>query len=140
MNTKSTEDCVFLCCQDIYVRSAFSREPFFHVYFVLFLESYRDIFMRPEKVSSWRERLPPPFDKPSPPLKRCGSAARLEVFIGHDDEVAAFNRPNRRKRRDSAPDAVDQVDRSVKWLRFIHDQYMRNRRKRSELAVIKLRR
>lgn len=107
---------------------------------MLFLKSYRDIFMRPEKVTSWRERLPPPFDKLSPPLKRRGSAARLEVSVGPDNEIAACNRPKRRKRRDSAPDAVDQVDRSLSWLRFIHDQHARNRRERSELAIEKLRR
>ena len=96
--------------------------------------------MRPEKVSSWRKRLPPPFDKSSPPLKRCGSAAQLDASIDLDDEVVAINRLKCRKRRDSAPDAVDQVDRSVKWLRFIHDQHARTRRERSELAIEKLRR
>lgn len=96
--------------------------------------------MRPEKVFDWREQLPPPFDKSSPPLKRCGSAARLEASVDPSNGLIPFDRTICRKRRDSAPDAVNQVDRSLNWLRFIHDQHTRIRREKSESAIVKLKR
>ncbi|KAI9708775.1 MAG: hypothetical protein M1820_003730 [Bogoriella megaspora] len=96
--------------------------------------------MRPEKVSSWREQLPPPFDKSSPPLKRRGSTAQLGTSLDPDGGLAAINSITCRKRRNSAPGAVDQVDRSVNWLRFIHHKHAELRRKKSELAIEKLRR
>ena len=96
--------------------------------------------MRPEKVFSWRERLPLPFDKPSPPLKRRGSAAQLEACVDPDNGLAAFSRTICRKRRNSAPDAMDQADRRVNWLRFIHDQHTKIRREKSQVAIEKLRR
>jgi hypothetical protein len=91
-------------------------------------------------VSAWRESLPPPFDKPSPPLKRRGSAGPIEASVDHDNGLVALRKTTCRRRRDSAPDAVDQVDRSVSWLRFIHDQHASIRRTRSEVAIEKLRR
>jgi hypothetical protein len=33
--------------------------------------------MRPEKVSSWREQLPPPFNKPRPVIRRRASVDDL---------------------------------------------------------------
>lgn len=96
--------------------------------------------MRPEKVSSWRERLPPPFDKPSPPLKRRASAAQfkesLAPYHGSEDSIST----RCRKRRDSAPGAADQVDRRVTWLRIFQAQHARFRREKSSSAVEKLRR
>jgi hypothetical protein len=96
--------------------------------------------MRPEKVSSWREQLPPPFDKPSPVQKRRASAACLEVPFASHDGAEDVGTAGRVKRRDSTPGALDQSDRKVTWLRFIHDQYVRIRREKSSLAIEKLRR
>lgn len=96
--------------------------------------------MRPEKVSSWRERLPAPFDKSSQPLKRCGSVAQLVASVDSDHEKAALIRPKCHRRRSSAPYAVDQVNRSVECLRSVYDQHTRNRKQRSALAIEKLRR
>ena len=92
--------------------------------------------MRPEKVFDWREQLPPPFDKSSAPLRRRGSAGQLDVSI--EKECVPLN--GTRERRASAPDALDQVDRNVNWLRFIHRQHVRIRRGKGESALIKLRR
>jgi hypothetical protein len=96
--------------------------------------------MRPEKVSRWREQLPPPFDKPSLIQKRRASAACLEVpFVSHNG-AEDVRKPGCVKRRNSAHGTLDQSDRKVTWLRFIHNQYMKTRRQKSILAIEKLRR
>lgn len=94
--------------------------------------------MRPEKVSSWRERLPPPFDKPSPPLNRRASATQLEQpsIAYHGPGVSSGIR--HRRRRDSAPGALDQPDRKVIWLRYIHARRATVRQEKSSSAVQKL--
>lgn len=97
--------------------------------------------MRPEKVTRWREQLPPPFDKPSPVQKRRASTACLEVpFASHKGAEDVVGKARCVKRRNSAPGALDQSDRKVTWLRFIHNQYMKTRREKSRLAIEKLRR
>jgi hypothetical protein len=96
--------------------------------------------MRPEKVFNWREQLPSPFNKLSPTLKRRASAAHLKTVLEHDNGSPAISGITCNKRRNSAPDAVEQVDRSLRWLRYIHHKHVEIRRKKSELAVEKLRR
>lgn len=96
--------------------------------------------MRPEKVFDWREQLPTPFDKSGPRISRRASTARLEASIDYDNELAPVDRTICRKRRDSAPKAVGQIDRGLEWLRFIHDQDKTIRQERSESAILKLRR
>jgi hypothetical protein len=69
--------------------------------------------MRPEKVSRWREQLPPPFDKPSLIQKRRASAACLEVpFVSHNG-AEDVRKPGCVKRRNSAHGTLDQSDRKV---------------------------
>ncbi|KAI9893923.1 MAG: hypothetical protein M1814_005476 [Vezdaea aestivalis] len=94
--------------------------------------------MRHEKVSDWRQQLPPPFDKCSPALRRRGSTTLLDSKIVFNEGLPPL-RTIDRKRRDSNPDAVDQVDRSVNWLRFIHGQHKITRQRKSECALRKLR-
>jgi hypothetical protein len=96
--------------------------------------------MRPEKVFSWREQLPPPFDKPTPVLKRRASAARLEVPFIPDSGVEDLRKIICQRRRNSAPGALDQTDRRVAWLRFIRSQYKTIQREKSTLAIEKLKR
>jgi hypothetical protein len=102
--------------------------------------------MRPEKVVEWREQLPPPFDKPLPPLRRSASTAQIHVEIAtavSDSDSEPHNTVSltvSRKRRDSAPETVDQVDRRVSWLRFIHDEHAKLRLEKSKTAVLKLKR
>ena len=96
--------------------------------------------MRPEKVSSWREQLPPPFDKPGPIQKRRASAARLEELRASAGAAEYSREPRCLKRSHSAPGALDQGDRKVNWLRFIQDEYVKIRRERSFCATEKLRR
>ena len=96
--------------------------------------------MRPEKVSSWREQLPPPFDKPTPVLKRRASAARLEVPFIPDNGADDLRKTICRRRRNSAPGALDQTDRMVTWIRFIRGQYNAIQWERSTLAIEKLKR
>lgn len=96
--------------------------------------------MRPEKVSTWRGRLPPPFDQPRPTITRRSSAARLEGVGDHDNRLAVECRPAQRTRSDSASGAVDQADRSVSWLKFIHASHGKVQQEKKEIAIEKLRR
>jgi len=93
--------------------------------------------MRPEKVFSWREQLPPPFNKPSRVIKR---RASVNDLTKSGDGLEDSNSGTRQKRRNSTYGALDRADRRVNWLRFIHDQYRKRRCEDSSLAVEKLRR
>ncbi|KAK0386105.1 hypothetical protein NLU13_5942 [Sarocladium strictum] len=119
-----------------------------------FLEEFVSQAMRPEKVVEWREQLPPPFDKPLPPLRRSASTAQLHGGLDNatngpgsindsklNDAVSLTTRTKTvRKRRNSAPETVDQVDRRVSWLRFNRDEHARLRHEKSEAAILKLKR
>lgn len=93
--------------------------------------------MRPEKVYSWREQLPPPFNRPSPVIKRRASEDGL---IKPRDELEDSSAVTRQRRRNSTYGALDRADRRVNWLRFIHGQHWKKRREDSCSAVEKLRR
>ncbi|TAQ84963.1 hypothetical protein B7494_g6716 [Chlorociboria aeruginascens] len=93
--------------------------------------------MRPEKVSSWREQLPPPFNKPSPIIRRRASVDNSTIS---GDALENGNLVTRKRRRNSTYGALDRTDRKVNWLRFIHDQHGKRRCEDSSSAVEKLRR
>lgn len=91
--------------------------------------------MRPEKAYSWREQLPPPFNKPSPVIKRRASEDGLTKSGYELKDSRAATRP---RRRNSTFGALDRADRRVNWLRFIHGQHRKKRRENSSSAVEKL--
>lgn len=93
--------------------------------------------MRPEKVLSWREQLPPPFDRPGPVIKRRASVPCLTVARDGLEDGKPRIYP---RRRNSAYGALDGTDRRVNWLRFMHSQHREILREKSSSAVEKLKR
>lgn len=91
--------------------------------------------MRPEKVFGWREQLPPPFDQLRPTITRRDSIAYVKGTPNSWAECKV-----RRRRSESAHGAVDQADRSVTWLKYIHASHAEIQQEKSDLAVQKLRR
>jgi hypothetical protein len=91
--------------------------------------------MRPEKAYSRREQLPPPFNRPSPVIKRRASEDGL-TKSGY--ELKDSRAATRQRRRNSTLGALDGADRRVNWLRFIHGQHRKKRRENSSSAVEKL--
>jgi len=112
--------------------SALKFESVFHIL------TLRGKNMRPEKVTSWREKLPPPFNKPSPILRRRESTSDFDQRgDGSEDKNEATRWL---KRRDSISGALERTDRRVNWFRFTNDQYRKRRSEDSSSAVDKLRR
>jgi hypothetical protein len=128
---------VFSSCTVFHHISAFKLEAHLSV-LRLCIRSSCCKAMRPEKVSSWREQLPPPFNKPRPVIRRRASVDDLTKSGG--DELEDSDSGARRRRRNSTSGALDRVDRRVNWLRFIHEQYRKRRCEDSSLAIEKLRR
>jgi hypothetical protein len=92
--------------------------------------------MRPEKVTNWREQLPPPFNKPSLLIKR---RASVDGLTKCGNLLEDSNSGTKQRRRHSIC-GLDRGDRKVNWLRFFDDQYRKKRREDSSLAIEKLRR
>lgn len=97
--------------------------------------------MRPELVTKWRERLPPPFDKP---LQRCCSLEQLPGPQAQDAPARSPNasqgqRPSLRRRK-SADVALEASDRRIPWTNSTKQERDKRRIDGVKVARQKLRR
>src|SRR2546429_3230031 len=102
--------------------------------------SEKVVSKRPERVHTWREQLPPPFDKPTPIQRRRASLDCLErnPTCGKI-EPGAWNGVKLR-RRNSSPGAIQGTDRCISWLRYMRRSQDARQAKKLNSAVEKLRR
>ncbi|KAK3322644.1 hypothetical protein B0H66DRAFT_211548 [Apodospora peruviana] len=106
--------------------------------------------MRPELVIEWRNQLPPPFNRPSPPRRRRTSfdepldlqvrcTQALATTTEERDGTIATASPSSRVRRNSAHGALEYSDRRVLWARLARADHQRTQAERVESALEKLR-
>src|SRR3954451_15483750 len=95
---------------------------------------------RPEKVYTWREQLPPPFDKPTPIQCRRASLDCLSRNQTCDRiDPGAWN-GGKPRRRNSSHDALQGTDRCISWLRYMRRSHDARQAEKLSSAVKKLKR